>query len=292
MTKRSSDKLPVGSFFRVVAASSLLSLGSTLVACGGEAPRSTLGAPTAAPASSENVASTEPLAKQESAATTFGRVGSHGMVVTGSPSEAFLSHIPMFAAPHDVQVVIRGAFAPLNDSSPSLPESFSERLFTFVPDRMSLDALRLGSLNELRGTIFLGNFEAGGTPLPARVRFAVSRVVHQHVLDAGTAPPQPPRELTYLLFGSQKRTFAVHRITASPGFDEVLRVDLGGDAPPDADLANGLEAKVRGAPDAPSARLGAGSAVKTVRAGSRTFTVKSAAELSCLEGPEFSSPCN
>ena len=251
---------------------SSLALLSCLAGCAGEASQSR-GAP---------------AETAENNASATGRVGSHGMVVAGTPAEAFISHIPMFGAPHDVQVVVAGRFISLNGSSSSLlPESFSEKLFTFVPERMSLDALRLGSLQELRGTLFLGNFEAGGRPVTS-VRFQASRVVHQHVLESGASQP----ELTYVLFGSRERTFAAHKIAGSPGFDEVLRVDLGGDAPPTSDLAAGVEARVSGKSDAPAARLGLSGQVTTVQSGARTFTVKSAAMLSCLEGPDFASACN
>jgi hypothetical protein len=272
---RSFSSLPpsfslVGPLFSFVVAS------ACLLGCAGDVSRSARGA---SPSPTENVMATE------SAQSTNGRVGSHGMVVTGTPEGAFISHIPMFAAPHDVQAVVAGSFTTLTGSA--LPPSFSESLHTFVPDRMSLDALRLGSLAELRGQIFLGNFEQGGRPLPSRVRFAVSRVVHQHVLDAGATQP----ELTYLLFGSRERTFAVHHIAGAPSFDEVLKVDLDGDLPSSSELAAGLEVKVAGTPDDASARVGLANGLTTAHAGTRTIKLKSTAALSCLEGPDFSSPC-
>src|SRR5262249_21619759 len=119
------------------------------------------------------------------------------------------------------------------------------------------------------------------------VRFVVSRVVHQHVLDAGAIQS----ELAYLLFGSRERPFAVHHIAGSPGFDEVLNVDLAGDLPSNAELATGLEVHVAGASDARTSRMGLESWPKSVQAGRRTFTLKSKSVLSCLEGPEFSDAC-
>src|SRR5262245_51746495 len=44
-------------------------------------------------------------AASESAATASGRVGSHGMVLFGTRGRGYLSHIPMFQAPHDVQAI-------------------------------------------------------------------------------------------------------------------------------------------------------------------------------------------
>jgi hypothetical protein len=216
------------------------------------------------------------------------------MVLVGSPSAAFLSHIPMFGAPHDVQLVVAGSLASLDAGGTlpaSLPTSFSDASFTFLPDRMSLDALRTGALTELRGTIFMGNFEQAGRPLPSRVRFVVSRVVHQHILDASQAQPAP--ELTYFLFGSQETTFAAHRIGGSPSFDEVLRVNLqGANAPSDAALAAGVEARIAGSSDVLAKRAGATSfTLKTAEVGGATFTLKTAKELSCLEGPDFTAAC-
>jgi hypothetical protein len=212
------------------------------------------------------------------------------MVLAGTPGEAFLSHIPMFQLPHDVQLLIAGSFTAL-DGTPiaSLPSSFSNELFTFLPDRLSLDALRTGALTEMRGTIFLGNFENGGRPLPTRVRFAVSRVLHQHILDRNAAAPNDG--LPYFLVGSRERAFAVHRIAGAPGFDEMVRVELSGDAPSDADLRVGVEAEIAGGADLPSVRLGLRTGAVTAKAGDRTFAVKPLTALSCLEGPDFASPC-
>jgi hypothetical protein len=209
------------------------------------------------------------------------------MIVAGTAEEAFLSHIPLFKAPHDVQLVVAGSFVP-DAPGGSVPPSFSDSLFTFVPDRCSLDALRTGTLQpgELRGTLFLGNFEAGGRPLPARVRFVVSRVLYQQLLDAKSSQP----ELTYLLFGSAGRTFAAHRVSGSPGFDEIVRVELAGDVPPAADLARGVEARLA-SKDELASRLGLSAAPREARADRRTFTVKPAGVLSCLEGPGFDAPC-
>lgn len=219
-----------------------------------------------------------------------GRVGSHGMVLAGTPVEAFLSHIPMFQLPHDVQLLVAGSFTSLDGTPiPSLPSSFSDELFTFLPDRLSLDALRTGSLMEMRGTIFLGNFENGGRPLSPRVRFVVSRVLHQHILDGNAASPS--EGLPYFLIGSHERTFAVHRLAGAPGFDEVVRVVLDGDTPSDAELRVGVEAKIAGGADTPSERLGLRTEPVVAKVGEKSFSVKSVTPLSCLDGPDFASPC-
>ena len=219
-----------------------------------------------------------------------GRIGSHGMVLAGAPGAAFLSHIPMFGNPHDVQMIVSGtleSMAPVGAVAP-IPTTFSDQGYTFVPDRMSLDELRLGTLKTLNGNIFVGNFEQGGRPIPGRIAFHVTRVIHQHILE----PQAVQNNLTYFVFGSQRNTLVAHRIAGSPGFDEILRVSLtGANLPTDEALATGVEATASETGDAPAQRLGLDADGKTMKIGDVTVTVKSATLLSCLVGPDFAEPC-
>lgn len=224
----------------------------------------------------------------EAAQSAAGRVGSHGMVLAGDPGSAILSHIPMFAAPHDVQMIVHGALT--SESGRPLPATFSDRSYTFLPERTSLDALRLGVTRELKGTIYLGNFEQGGRPVAAGVKLAVDKVVHQHILIASTPAAA---DLGYLVFGSRAHAFAAHFIGAAPSFDEVLAVTLGPDAPSDVDLASGVLVHATGKADAPASRLGAHpTTAATVTDGAHAFTMRPIATLSCLTGPDFVDVCN
>jgi hypothetical protein len=227
----------------------------------------------------------------ESAQSPAGRVGSHGMVVAGEPGHAFLSHIPTFGPPHDVQLVVAGAM--IAAAGRALPATLSDRSYTFLPERTSLDALRNGVTRELRGTLYLGNFEQGGRPVASGVRFAVDHVVHQHLLvptpnvtdagtDAGTDASTGP---TYVVFGTRAHAFAVHYIAAAPSFDEVLTVKLGSDAPSDADLARGVIAH------ASSRLVVSDGAARTLTTETQTFGVTASRSLSCLDGPDFFAPC-
>lgn len=213
-------------------------------------------------------------------AGAFGRVGAHGMVLAGTPSAAFLSHIPMFRAPHDVQLVVAGRLE-VKDGAPALPASFGTTSFTFLPDKLSLDALRMGALTEFQGTVFLGNFEHGGRPIASHVRFVVTRVVHQHVLDA-----ESKAALKYVLFGSRASAYAVHRIAAAPSFDEVLHVELSDHAPSDDALASGVEVTVT--TDGP---IGATETAVSMTVDDVSFEITVKKTLSCLVGPDFFDVC-
>jgi hypothetical protein len=224
---------------------------------------------------------------EESNQTSGGRVASHGMVITGSPGAAFISHVPLFEQPHDVQLVASGTITPIAGSQP--PPSLADQLFTFLPDVFSLDALRLGTLTTLDGQIFVGSNEHGGRPLPGKFHFTVGKIIHQHVLDAH-APAEP---LTYIVFGSRDKTFAVHKIAGAPSFDEVLHVTLSGnDIPTNDQLANGVEVQEGTNTDLVAAHLGATAAAVSVEASGKGFSLAKTSALSCLVSPDFFDPCH
>lgn len=193
----------------------------------------------------------------DSALAAHGRVGSHGMVLVGTPGSAYLSHVPMFHAPHDVQMIVSVRLDGTN-----LPSSFSDRLFTFLPEVLSLDDLRLGKLTRFHGTVFLGSFENGGTPVAKNVTATVTSVVHQHVLDGKPAAPG------WFVFGDDAQTFAAHRISTSPGFDQIVRVKT---------VATRGLVETSG-PDVPMTDQPVAGLVPVV-------------SLSCLVGPDFVDAC-
>ena len=200
-----------------------------------------------------------------------GRFGSHGMVLFGG-ERTFLSHIPMTHSPHDVQLVLEIMIT----SSPVTLPAFDSKLYTFVPSPLSLDALRLGRLVDLVGSVFLGNFEDGGRLLASGVRAHVKRIVFQEVLDAhATAVVQP----TYLVMGAAHDAYAVHLLgtNAAHGFDHIAHVEL-----TDPSLvmhlgdATAPRMTLAGTDDLTHARAGLGASANT---------------LSCLVGPDYAAPC-
>jgi hypothetical protein len=200
------------------------------------------------------------------------------MVLFGG-RRVFLSHIPMMRAPHDVQAVFEIA---IRSSATHLPSSFADTLYTFVPEVVSLDALRLGEIHELRGSVFLGNFEDGGRLLSRDVVVDVNEVVFQEEL----LPSLPAATtLSYLVLGDSSESFLVHRIggprrDGAPNFDEIVSVTSSA-VSGDAGASQGSFVTL-GPSDAVAHRLGAGS-------GTVGFTVKT--NISCLVGPDFVDAC-
>lgn len=208
------------------------------------------------------------------------RMGTHGMVVFGGGKGAvFLSHIPMFRRPHDVQLVVQ---VKLKHPSWKATPSFDEQGHTLEPEKFDLSALADGRLKAFKGTVFRGNFEAGGEAVWKDVAVAVESVLVVRGLQE--AEPAAPA-LSYWLVSAPGQAYLLHTISRPPDFDQVLVAKGGeGKGPPSATRVQQLTR-----PDGVAHRLKAGEQVALAINGDarRAVQVTVGRELSFLVGPEF-----
>jgi hypothetical protein len=150
-------------------------------------------------------------------------MGVHGMVLFGGRDGLFASHLPLFRAPHDRQILLELAIdAPAVRTR--LVESFERepRLWTIEPERFALARLLPGARDPLRSfsaTIFDGHFERGGRAAFHDVRFRVRRVIANRPLTA-TAPPAT---VTYDRVGRH----LVKRLEGRPDLDHIVALRPG-----------------------------------------------------------------
>jgi hypothetical protein len=174
------------------------------------------------------------------------RTAVHGMLLFGDHAH-YLSHLPLFHAPHDYQVIIAA----------DMPAQLAnDTYYTFVPTPFALPDF-IASPFHLRGDIVRGHFERGGTTIARDVEVA-PRVIYAHQLVAGGHSGA-----RYLMFGTPGEQYLVHLIGGPPDFDQVVAVD-GGDLDASA-LHDGVEIT------APP--LVAGATVTVVRADGRAMTL-------------------
>jgi hypothetical protein len=210
------------------------------------------------------------------APTAGGRKGVHGMVVFGQRDRGvFLSHIPMFRAPHDVQLVIE---VKLTDG----PDDLSQELFTLEPKPFSLDDLMLGHVKTVEGTLYRGGFEQGGKPV-GTVHATVVRVIRQSML--GTSPSASM--LQYLAVGAAKRAYLIHLIGGAPSFDQILAADLSNAGIPEPALSEGVVLTVPNRSDTLAERLTPGSVTARTTETAPAVSLTISRELSILVGPDF-----
>lgn len=158
------------------------------------------------------------------AGATDTAVGVHGMVLFGGQHGLYASHLPMFHAPHDHQLVLQVALADgtldrqLRDILAREPARW-----TLVPERF--DLLRLFDDGPARLRYFVadvvqGHFERGGTLRHARVPV----VVQQVLLHRRLRPPLPaaaPRS-EFVVLGQGHERFALKLIDSRPDFDAIV----------------------------------------------------------------------
>ena len=191
--------------------------------------------------------------------------GLHNMVAFGRGT-VFLSHLPMFMAPHDAQVILRvalesaggsrqDAWARERDSHPD------DRLYTMMPDEFPLSTLYAGDpppRGSFGATFFRGHLERGGESIAelTDVDVRVTDVVHGRRFDRSGKPA----ELTYLLFGRGTELFLAHLISEPPDFDQILSVRLVGPRPDENEISGGIEVVFPGRANTAAERVRDGAA--------------------------------
>lgn len=135
----------------------------------------------------------------------------HGMLLFGE-SRVYASHLPMFHAPHDYQVLLELSLS--ND-----PRKDRAAMHTFDPEPFELAQAETPGF-EMKIEIYAGHFERGGKPI-GKVTARVERVLLFEPLVADTPRPPKPR---FLVMGSPEEAYAVHLITTKPDFDQVVKI--------------------------------------------------------------------
>jgi len=162
-------------------------------------------------------------------------VGVHGMLLVGS-DPVYLSHLPMFMAPHNYQVLLKVS---LEDDVArrvsDLRAHFGrDALVTVAPKPFPITDLVSPAaspppLTEFRADVVRGHFEHGGDVIGADSVVRVEQVLYFRELTLARDEAPDRGDLLYLLFGDAERElYLAHRVTAAPDFDQVLVVGITG----------------------------------------------------------------
>jgi hypothetical protein len=145
--------------------------------------------------------------------------GVHGMALFGGKDGLYASHLPMFHAPHDAQVLLRVRFL-----DPALDRAMRARLdgrtalWTLEPERFALPRLAPGAAQPLQSfaaDVVEGHFEQGGIARHRQARLAVEQVMLYRPLDPAPAVRSVSR---YVPVGR----FMVKLIDSRPDFDHIV----------------------------------------------------------------------
>jgi hypothetical protein len=154
--------------------------------------------------------------------------GSHGMVLFGGRDGLYASHLPMFHAPHDVQVVLRVHFADAQvERAVRTRLDGGTDLWTLDPEPFALARLAPRASTPLTGfmaNVVEGHFEQGGQTRHAHAAVVVDEVLLYRPLSPAAAV-RPVA--TYVPVGS----FLVKLVDARPDFDHIVRLQAPAAAP-------------------------------------------------------------
>lgn len=150
-------------------------------------------------------------------------MGIHGMALFGGKEGVFASHLPLFAPPHERQILLELTIddrATLNLVTTALGRE--PKLWTFEPEEFELARLLPNAATPLKSftaTITDGHFERGGQVAFPNVRFRVKRVIINRPL----VDKAPPATVTYDLVGRA----LVKRLEGRPDYDHIVALKPG-----------------------------------------------------------------
>lgn len=157
--------------------------------------------------------------------------GEHGMALFGGKQGLYASHLPMFHAPHDYQVILQVHLAdPATDAALRRRLDGKTTLWTIAPEKFELSRLAPASaapLKQFKADLVLGHFEQGG-----KTQFAASTVVVDKVLMYRQLSPaqKTSADASYMQVGTGTRRYLVKQIDSRPDFDHIVSYAAAGGA--------------------------------------------------------------
>ncbi len=151
--------------------------------------------------------------------------GMHGMALFGGKDALFASHLPMFHAPHNQQVILQiEILDPAIQHSVRMELERRPELWTLNPEPFALNALWQNHtpLREFDAELFQGHFERGGSSRFKGVKVRVVRVVFHAPLPANAKARMGAA--TYQAIHAGTTSFLFKHITARPDFDHIVKL--------------------------------------------------------------------
>lgn len=144
-------------------------------------------------------------------------IGIHGMALMLVDGRVFASHMPLHGGMHAHQIVLELEI--VGEAAEQIISLLrKEPLVSLMPERLSLNKLRAGSLNQFNGGVYAGHFERGGVLLFRDVGFRVKRRLLDQALES------LPNGWFYTLAVGKQVYLLIHRIGQLPSMDQFVLV--------------------------------------------------------------------
>ncbi|CAF0912574.1 unnamed protein product [Adineta steineri] len=163
------------------------------------------------------------------------RISVHGFILLPLDKLGYvwISHKPMFRAPHDFQLTFLALITNSTVNPLPLPTNITQinSQWTIQPEQWSLNNLINGNITEFRTKLYTGNFEQSGRYLcDVTVNIIRPLLTVVQLNESEVEPYQPLRYSSYLLSNSTAITdkqihfYLLHQIRAQPDFDSIVHV--------------------------------------------------------------------
>lgn len=150
----------------------------------------------------------------------------HGMVLFGNNTH-YISHLPMYHAPHDYQVVAQVSLItiPRSQTLEAYEQAKMEgqALFTVAPSmNFDLEELIAGHVKQIIANLYSGHFERGGQNL-GPVQIKIDEIKYHKKIFADDAK----ETFQYVVVtGEGGESFAIHKIGGRPNRDVIAQVSI------------------------------------------------------------------
>lgn len=209
-------------------------------------------------------------------------VGIHGMAIVGEKT-IYLSHLPMWMAPHNFQVILQATFHGENDPQERYVkdrQATGTKLYTLQPsEAFALEDLVPVSPQDsplrtsFRAVIWRNHFENHPQTHPGkRLKIGEADVHVEQVVYFRRLPFQRPPQwnITYVPFGQGEELFAAHLITTPPDFDQIVSLQIENQPASENEKLSGIPITLIGRADTISEKLKEGERLQgTLRRGTR-----------------------
>jgi len=158
--------------------------------------------------------------------------GNHGMALFGGQEGLYASHLPMFHAPHDYQVILQVHIDDkATDAALRKRLDGKDALWTIDPEKFELSALApeaKAPRKQFTADLVQGHFERGGSTQYKAAKVVIDKVLVFRQLDEKLRDARLAR---YMQIGSGAQRFLVKEIDTRPDFDHIVSYHAAPGAP-------------------------------------------------------------
>ncbi len=158
--------------------------------------------------------------------------GAHGMALFGGRDGLYASHLPMFHAPHDYQVVLQFHLADAAlDATLRRRLDGKTALWTIAPAQFEIDRLAPRAahpLTQFKADLVLGHFEQKGKTEYTGATLVIDKVLLFRQLSGAL---RDSAAATYRQVGGGRQRFLVKEIDSRPDFDHIVAFTAKAGAP-------------------------------------------------------------